>query len=47
MATEPQRRDDDELPPPGGNWRRLYWLLVLELGALTVAFYALTWWATA
>ena len=47
MATEPQRRDEDDQPPPGGSWRRLYWLLVLELGVLTAVFYAPTRWAAA
>lgn len=34
-----------EGPPVGGTWRRLYWLLIAELAALTVGFHLLTRWA--
>ncbi len=35
-----------ETPPPVlRSWRNLYWLLLAELGALVLLFYALTRWA--
>ena len=40
-----ERAEADDTPPPGGSWRRLYVLLVVELAALCAAFYALTRWA--
>jgi hypothetical protein len=35
-----------EPPPLLGSWRRLYWLLVIELALITVASYALMRWAS-
>jgi hypothetical protein len=42
-----RRKQEPDLPPPPllGSWRNLYLLLVAELGALTLVFYALTRWA--
>ena len=35
-----------EAPPPLlSSWRNLYLLVVGELAALVLLFYALTWWA--
>jgi len=35
-----------EPPPLLGSWRKLYLLVVVELGALVLVFYALTRWAS-
>ena len=35
----------DEPPPLLGSWRRLYWLLILELAVISVLSYALARWA--
>jgi len=35
----------EEPPPLLGSWRRLYMLLIVELGAITVLAYALARWA--
>ena len=40
-------RPDDDPPPPGlGSWRRLYLLVLAELGVLIAGFYVLTRWAS-
>ena len=46
---EPSVREDPqgiEPPPLLGSWRKLYLLVVVELGALVLLFYALTRWAS-
>jgi hypothetical protein len=35
----------DQPPPLMGSWRNLYVLVLAELGALVLLFYALTRWA--
>lgn len=35
-----------EPPPLLGSWRALYALVLAELAALVLGFYALTWWAS-
>jgi hypothetical protein len=35
----------EEPPPFLSSWRRLYWLLILELAVITVLSYALVRWA--
>jgi len=41
--TEPRQTPEDEEPPPfGGSWRVLYAVVVLNLAALIVLFYAFT-----
>lgn len=35
----------DEPPPLLGSWRTLYLVLVVELIVITLASYALSWWA--
>lgn len=43
----PPRSDAPEAPPPLlGSWGRLYLLVLAELGALVLLFYALTRWAS-
>ena len=47
MATNPMHTDvPDEPPPLLASWRNLYLLLLAELAALVVFFYALTRWAS-
>lgn len=39
--------DAPDAPPPLlGHWRNLYGLVLAELGALVLLFYALSWWAS-
>jgi hypothetical protein len=38
--------DDGPPPPLLGTWRRLYLLVLGELAALVIGFYALTRWAS-
>jgi len=42
------REDPQAIEPPPllGSWRKLYLLVVVELGALVLLFYALTRWAS-
>jgi hypothetical protein len=35
----------EEPPPFLGSWRRLYWLLIIELAVISVLSYALVRWA--
>lgn len=43
----PQGPPPAEEPPPFlGRWRNVYLLLLAELAVLTIAFYALTRWAS-
>ncbi len=43
----PPRIDAPEAPPPLlGSWGRLYALVLAELAALVLLFYALTRWAS-
>jgi len=44
MARAP--RLDEDPPPPLGTWRALYVVVLAELAALVVGFYALTRWAS-
>jgi hypothetical protein len=39
-------RHDEDPPPLLGTWRALYGLVLAELAALIVGFYALTRWAS-
>jgi len=45
MPTDDSPAPNDEAPPFGQSWQRLYALVLLELAALVLAFYALTRWA--
>jgi hypothetical protein len=47
-AETDSRAPDPALQPPPvlGSWRRLYWLLVVELALITLASYALMRWAS-
>jgi hypothetical protein len=36
----------DEPPPILGSWRRLYWVLMIELVLITVLSYVLAQWAS-
>jgi hypothetical protein len=36
----------DDPPPLLGSWRNLYWLVLGELAALVLLFFALTRWAS-
>jgi hypothetical protein len=40
------RVDDDPPPPLLGSWRVLYLVVLAELAALVLGFYALTRWAS-
>ena len=47
MSSTPVESHEPEQPPPMlGSWRRLYAVLVIELGLITVLAYALEWWAS-
>ena len=39
-------REEEEPPPLLGRWRNIYLVLLLELGVLVAAFYALARWAS-
>ena len=46
-AHRPPREDEVAAPPPVlGSWRRVYLVVLAELGALVALFYALTRWAS-
>ena len=45
--TPARRADEAEAPPPLlGSWRNLYLVVLGELAALVLLFYALTRWAS-